>query len=212
MSLRVVGAGYPRTGTSSLHHALVKLLGGRCYQMDEVFSNLDHVPLWRAGLEGRAPNWNDLLDGYRAALDWPASAFWRELAHENPDAVVVLSIRRDAQTWWRSADRTILQVARRDAYPEYGDWLSLFHELLRSEIGKHWDDPNRAMRAYERHNDEVRSAIPPQRLVVWKPEDGWAPICEALDTEVPDEPFPHVNTSEDWERGHGKAQEEGSVQ
>jgi hypothetical protein len=180
--------------------------------MDEVFSNLDHVPLWRAALADEAPDWNDFLGGYSAALDWPASAFWRDLAAANPDALVVLSVRRDAQTWWRSADRTILEVGRRDELPQYGDWLSLFHELLRSEIGERWDHPVTAMAAYERHNDGVRREVPPQRLVVWQPEDGWAPICEALGVDVPEEPFPHVNTAEDWERGHEEAEEKAPVQ
>jgi hypothetical protein len=212
MSLRVVGAGFPRTGTSSLHNALIRLLGGRCYHMDEVFANLDHVPVWRAALAGEAPDWNNFLGDYGAAVDWPASTFWRELAAANPDAPVVLSVRGDAETWWRSADRTILQVARRDEYPEYGDWLSLFHELLRSEIGERWDDPAHAMTAYEQHNDDVRRAFSPQRLVEWQPEDGWAPICEALGVDIPEEPFPHINTTEDWERGSEKAEEEAAVQ
>jgi hypothetical protein len=212
MSLRVVGAGFPRTGTSSLHNALGRLLGGRCYHMDEVFANLDHVRVWRAALAGATPGWNDFLCDYGAAVDWPASAFWQDLADANPDAPVVLSVRRDAETWWRSADRTILQVARRDEYPEYGDWLSLFHELLRSEIGEHWDDPVLAMAAYERHNDEVRRTVSQQRLVEWQPEEGWAPICQALGVDVPDEPFPHINTTEDWGRGHEEAEEEAAVQ
>jgi hypothetical protein len=212
MSLRVIGAGFPRTGTSSLHNALVQLLGSRCYHMDAVFANLDHVPVWRSALAGDEPDWNAFLADYGAAVDWPASVFWQELAAANPDAPIILSVRRDAQTWWQSADRTILQIAQRDEYPEFGDWLSLFHELLRFEIGERWDDPVRAMAAYERHNEDVRGAAPPERLVVWTPDDGWAPLCEALGVDVPAEPFPHVNTSADWERGLEQTEEEAAVQ
>jgi hypothetical protein len=103
-------------------------------------------------------------------------------------------------------------VARHEELPQYGDWLDLFHELLRSGIGESWDDPEKAMAAYERHNDEVRRACPPQRLVEWQPEHGWAPICEALGIEIPAEPFPHVGTTEDWERGHEETGEEATVQ
>ena len=110
MSLRVVGAGLPRTGTRSLQVALGQLLGGPCYHMVEVFEHLEHVPTWRDAVRGQPPDWNDFLSEYDAAVDWPASAFWRELADANPDALIVLSVRDDGATWWRSADQTIFTV------------------------------------------------------------------------------------------------------
>jgi hypothetical protein len=58
---------------------------------------------------------------------------------------------------------------------------------------------------------QVRRVCPPHRLVEWKPEDGWAPICEALGVDMPAEPFPHVNKTEDWERGHEGAVEDAAV-
>ena len=35
-------------------------------------------------------------------------------------------------------------------------------------------------------------------LLEWQPGDGWEPICERLGLSVPDEPFPHVNTTEEF--------------
>ena len=52
--------------------------------------------------------------------------------------------------------------------------------------------------AFEAHNRRVREAIPADRLLEWQASDGWAPICRALDLPVPDEPFPRVNTREEW--------------
>jgi hypothetical protein len=200
VTLRLVGAGLPRTGTKSLQIALERLLGGRCYHMHEVFGRLDHVPVWRLALRGELPDWNGFLRGYVATVDWPAAAFWAELVASSPHAVVLLSTRDDAETWWHSADETILQVARRTEMPEYGDWLPLFHELLRERFTERWDDPAAAMAAYERHNAAVRSAVPPDRLVDWRPGDGWGPVCQAFDLPVPEEPFPHANTREEWDR------------
>ena len=60
-------------------------------------------------------------------------------------------------------------------------------------------DPDAAKRAYEAHNAAVRAAIPPDRLIDWQPGDGWEPICAKLGLPVPDAPFPHVNTTEDFQ-------------
>jgi hypothetical protein len=35
-------------------------------------------------------------------------------------------------------------------------------------------------------------------LLEWTPGDGWEPICNALGVPVPVEPFPHVNTTDDF--------------
>jgi hypothetical protein len=198
MGLRVVGAGLPRTATRSLKVALEVLLGGRCYHMHEVFSHLEDVPVWRAAIRGEQPDWRRFPPDCVGAVDWPASAFWRELAAAHPDAVIVLSTRASAREWWESVDETILVEARKDSLPEYGDWLAMFHELLARELGEHWDDAEVAQRFYERHNAEVRSSAPPDRLVEWSPADGWEPLCEALGLPVPDEPFPNLNTRADW--------------
>jgi hypothetical protein len=212
MSLRVVGAGFPRTGTKSLQQALEQILGGPCYHMVEVFEHLEHVPTWRDAVRGRPPDWNDFLSDYVAAVDWPASAFWRELSKANPDALIVLSVRDDAATWWRSADETIFTVTRRTEY-EHQEWLDFVRELLEARIGKPWDDRKKAMAAYERHNEEVRASAPAERLLEWNPREGWGPICAALGLELPGEAFPHVNSTKEWEeRRTQEAEEQAAVQ
>ena len=40
----------------------------------------------------------------RATADWPAAAFWRELAEAYPDAKVILTTR-DEDTWFESSDQ-----------------------------------------------------------------------------------------------------------
>jgi len=199
MTLAVVGAGLGRTGTVSLKGALEQLLGGPCYHMTEVFSHLDeHVPVWHGATRGEPVDWEALLGGYRASVDWPASAFWRPLSEAYPGAIVLLSVRDDAQTWWRSADRTVFDAMRKEPPPEMAAWYAMVSDLWRSTMGESWDDPEVAMAAYERHNAEVRASVPPERLVEWRPGDGWAPLCEALGVPVPDAPFPHENTTADF--------------
>src|SRR3954466_13407154 len=108
LMLRVVGAGVGRTGTASLKQALERLLGGRCYHMTEVFEHLDHVPVWHAAIRGEPVDWRSILGDYVAIVDWPGAACWRQIADANPEAIVLLSTRRDAATWWKSASATIL--------------------------------------------------------------------------------------------------------
>ncbi|HEY1563856.1 MAG TPA: sulfotransferase [Gaiellaceae bacterium] len=200
MTLRVVGAGLPRTATRSLKQALELLLGGRCYHMHEVFENLEDVPPWRAAIRGDETDWRSFPPSCVATVDWPASAFWPQLAEAHPDAVIVLSARDSAKVWWESADATILPVLRKDELPEHGEWLPMCKELIIREIGEDWDDPATAQAFYERHNERVRREAPADRLLEWRAADGWEPLCAALGLPVPDEPFPHTNTREEWNR------------
>jgi hypothetical protein len=45
----------------------------------------------------------------------------------------------------------------------------------------------------------VRAGVPRERLLEWRAADGWAPLCAALGVAVPDEPFPRVNTTEEFQ-------------
>jgi hypothetical protein len=199
MALQVVGAGIGRTGTHSLKLALEQLLGKPCYHMLEVFEHLDHVPVWHAALRGDQVDWEPVLANYAATVDWPAGGCWRPLAAANPDAVVLLSTRDDAESWWRSIDPTIFTAMRRGEAPDpaMAEWGAMVEDMLNG-FDPHWSEHDAAVAAYERHNAAVRAEIPPSRLIEWRPQDGWEPICRALDLPVPDAPFPHVNTTADF--------------
>ena len=204
MALQVVGAGLGRTGTHSLKLALEQLLGGRCYHMTEVFGRPDDIPVWQAAARGDLPDWDAFLGDFDAAVDWPASAFWRELAEANPDAVVLLSTRSSADAWWTSANDTIFQVVQRPLPPDDPDTavfsaqLAMINELLPARFTPRWTDEAEAKRAYEAHNAAVRARADPARLVEWSPGDGWEPLCAALGVAVPDTPFPHVNSTAEF--------------
>lgn len=197
MTLRVIGAGFGRTGTMSLKVALERLLGGPCYHMYEVFTHPDHVPVWHDAYRGRLPDWSALFDGYAAAVDFPVCSFYREVADAFPDAPVLLSTR-DTDGWWTSADRTVLEVFKGDQ-PEPGadPWRDMAWAMFRFHADDFLDEAQ-AKAAYERHNESVRATIPADRLIEWRPGDGWGPICRALDIAIPDEAFPHTNTTSEF--------------
>lgn len=196
MALQVVGVGLGRTGTNSLKLALEQLLGGRCHHMHEVLARPELVPLWTEAQAGR-PDWAAIFDGDVATVDWPAASFWREITDEYPDALVLLSKRADAEEWWTSASRTIFAVEVPDAPPDFQAWLATVNEIF-GRVGIDPADRDASMAAYDRHLDEVRAAIAPERLVEWTTGDGWAPLCAALGVPVPTEPFPHTNTTAEF--------------
>lgn len=193
MTLRVVGAGLGRTGTLSLKLALEKLLGGPCYHMAEVFPRPDHVSAWLAAANGTPPDWHALFAGYRAAVDWPMASFWEEIAAAFPDAIILLSVR-DADAWWKSASNTIFPSVA--AAPE--PWRTMVERIFATRFTAATDDRDASIAAFEAHNARVRRVAPPARLVEWRASDGWEPLCRALSCPVPDEPFPRVNTTEEF--------------
>jgi Sulfotransferase domain len=199
MTIQVVGAGLGRTGTHSLKHALELLLGAPCYHMMEVFGRPDDIPVWHAAVDGEMPDWNDFLSGFHASVDWPASAFWREILAANPDAIVLLS-SRDTAGWWKSANNTIFQIAARPAPPDpvAQAQMAMAKDMFAKRFTPNWLDETEAKRAFEQHNADVRASVPKDRLVDWHPGDGWEPICSALDVPVPSEPFPHSNTTDEF--------------
>lgn len=178
----------------SLKLALEKLLDGPCYHMLEVFGRDDHIAAWQAAVRGELPDWDELFASYRAVVDWPAAPFWREISDAYPDALILLSFR-DAEAWWKSCERTIFEVFKR---PDEGPWFEMVTDLFRETFTPNFLDHDEAVAAYERHNANVRATADPRRLLEWSPGDGWEPICSALDLPVPDDPFPHANTTEEF--------------
>jgi hypothetical protein len=196
VSLKLIGAGLGRTGTMSLKLALEELLGGRCYHMLEVRERPDDPDVWGDAYEGRLPDWPTFFEGYEATVDWPAAPFWREMSVAFPEAPILLSVR-DADTWWKSASNTIfiaLETYFRPDAPDDG-WTRMGRGMVHA-FTPGWRDEATAKAAYLAYNDHVRATAPSDRLVEWTAGDGWGPICAALGLDVPDRPFPHVNTTE----------------
>jgi len=165
--------------------------------MYDLFADLSQVRIWEQALAGDLSGVQSKLSGYVAALDWPASFFWRELLAANPDAIVLLSMR-DPQAWWRSMMATIVPVSddRRDIPGDDGRYRPMMTELMRRATGApDWSHQDRVLAAFERHITAVRADCPAGHLVEWTPEQGYQPICAALGTPEPDTPFPQVNTS-----------------
>jgi hypothetical protein len=199
MTLRLIGAGLPRTGTSSLREGLGHLLGEPVYHMSEALAHPEHAPTWVAAIQGHPPVWEDFLTGYAAGVDVPFATCWRDLAAAYPDAPVLLSHRSSAAVWYRSMAATVLVRTRAMlAKDDDADPMVRLFRVMFEGIFTDLDDPEDLKAGYERHLEQVRAEIDPERLVEWQPGDGWEPICRALDAPVPDQPFPHLNSTSDY--------------
>ena len=196
MELKVVGAGVGRTGTHSLKLALEQLLEAPCHHMIEILGDPGQIPAWTDAIEGRPVDWSTMLLRYRAIVDWPGAAFWREISGAYPDALVLLSVR-DPESWYVSASNTIF-LAFDHMPPEVAPWMTEVRKLLRERFCDRLDDRSAMIDAYVRHNDAVRAEVPANRLLEWNLGDGWAPICERLGVAVPAEPFPVTNSTSEF--------------
>ena len=189
MALSVIGAGMGRTGTNSLRLALNQLGMGPCHHMFEVMANPEQVPIWRAAGRGELPDWDNAYAGYRSAVDWPTAYFWRELATHYPEAKVILTVR-DPDDWFESVSKTI--GPKMD--PATNDPASFGVAVIGQKVfGGRVTERDHAISAFERHNENVRSALPADRLLVYRTGDGWEPLCAFLGIPVPTEPYPRSN-------------------
>ena len=197
MTIQLIGAGLGRTGTLSLKAALERLGYRPCYHMIEVLAAPERATHWLEQTRTGSHDWDVIFRGYRATVDWPAAAFWRELAARYPDAKVLLS-RRDPDRWYDSVMNTIYQVLTRklpeNAPAVLRDFHIMVYELIFDRtFGGRLADRAHATRVYQAHNQAVIDAIPAARLLVYQPGDGWELLCRFLGAPVPSEDFPHLN-------------------
>jgi hypothetical protein len=195
--LKVVGAGVGRTGTHSLKDALEVLLGGTCHHMIEVIMvSPEQILTWIAAIDGQQIDWDELMKPYTAQVDWPGASFWPELAAANPDALVILSTR-DPDAWYTSCTNTIF-AGMRQMIDDGNEWMAAVVRMLGERFTDKIEDKDAMIEAFHKHNAAVRAGVPKERLLEWTAGDGWEPICERLGLPVPAEPFPKVNTTEEF--------------
>jgi len=207
MALKLIGAGFGRTGTMSVYTALNQL-GFPCYHMIEVLkneANKSHLDFWYtvANSEpGVQHDWERVFARYTATVDNPACCVWRELLAASPDAKVLLTIHpRGAEAWYESTIDTIYftEFMWQFKVLEYTTPFGRkFGEMSRKLIWgrNHKDtmtDRNKAVAHYHQYIEDVKATVPADRLLVFSADQGWEPLCRFLDVPVPDTDFPNVN-------------------
>ena len=200
MALKVIGAGFGRTGTKSLKTALELLGFGRCYHMVEVMRNPSHLRHWTDIMQGGKADWDNLFRGYQAATDWPVAAYYKDLMHVYPEAKVILTVR-DPERWHRSVMNTIYQAGRgffgrvTRIIPSVHQFLNAMEKAIWQDVfHNRLEDKAHAVEVFKNHIEEVKRSVPKERLLIFEARQGWEPLCSFLNVPVPiDKPYPHKN-------------------
>lgn len=214
--MRLIGAGLPRTATTTQMFALEQLGLGPCYHMRDLLSDLElGLPLWERAAEG-SPDWPAIFGPARSTVDWPSARFYAQLMDVYPEAKVLLSVR-DAKDWVSSMRETVWGVFHGDSVLHHlSDARCCLDPLWRRYVALmraiSWDPSTGALAGetdtdaglaavMERWNETVQLTVPAERLLVWNPEEGWDPLCEFLELPVPAEPLPRLNDTISFREG-----------
>lgn len=207
MSLKVIGSGFGRTGTKSLKEALEMIGFGPCHHMVEVRTAPGQLDFWCDIAARKKVDWHQVFADYQAAVDWPSCNYWRELAAAFPEAKVIHTTRPPEQ-WWASFSKTIAESLSLGPQSDDPDRLRQRRMTLtiigEDVFGGRMTEKDVALAAFARREAEVRAAIPPDRLLIMRPEDGWAELCPFLGVKVPAEPYPFTNTTAEFRERAGR--------
>lgn len=195
MALKIIGAGFGRTGTTSVKIALEKLGFTPCYHMFELIDHPEHVPHWQTENSGKQIRWDNLFSKFKASLDWPACAFWEDLHAEYPSAKILLTVR-DPGSWYESFKATLFPAMNAPKHPNSSLAKLAKKIVLEDTFHNRFLDRAYAIKIFEMHIEKVKQIAPANQLLVYDVKQGWEPLCEFLNLPVPDGGFPRKNTRE----------------
>ncbi|KAI0886208.1 P-loop containing nucleoside triphosphate hydrolase protein [Annulohypoxylon maeteangense] len=211
--MKVLLLGCGRTGTTSMRAAMKQLGYVDTYHM--MSCSIENPPdalLWMDALRAKydgigtpftRKDWDKLLGNAQAVCDWPACAFAKELIEAYPEAKVVLT-GRDVDSWHASTMRTVYWRA---TDPELRllsrcSWAAgMYYPMLKKFFDTFFegDFPGRGKEVFTRHYEEVKKMVPEGKLLEFRVQDGWEPLCRFLGEPVPTEVgFPNVNDNKDF--------------
>lgn len=204
MGLKIIGAGFGRTGTHSMKLALEQLGYSPCHHMYEVFKRHDQARHWQAAADNNIVNWEQVFKDFQTAVDWPAAAFWKEIAEWSPEAKVLLTVR-PSEGWYNSISKTIFpyltETLKKSPQNYEGEVVKMAYQLIIDGIfGGNIHDKAHVISVYEAHNKHVIETIPAEHLLVYHVGEGWTPLCNWLDCPIPKTDYPRTNSQEEFWR------------
>ncbi len=213
MSIKIIGAGMPRTGTNTLKQSLEQLGYKHVYHMKELLVNPDKLHYWKTLDETGDTDWDALYEGYDGTVDFPGYPWYKEHMKRYPDAKVILTVR-DFEAWYKSVDSTVFRAGPQTP----GEKIKMLGKLLfnprirkvvkcikwfkkcffAERLHGKFEDKEFAQKFWEDHLAEVKATVPADKLLIYDVRDGWGPLCTFLGVPEPAEPLPHLNKKENF--------------
>jgi hypothetical protein len=129
-----------------------------------------------------------------------------------PDAKMIHTVR-NPESWYKSFGNTIVRQSK----PSLKQILSMtlrlpFSAKLRGQLrvfkfaGKFmkkfmpdgFENKDKTIAAFNQWNKDVMNTVPKEKLLVYDVKEGWGPLCIFLNVPVPENPFPHSNTTAEF--------------
>jgi hypothetical protein len=213
MSVKIIGAGFPRTGTNTLRESLELLGFNKTYHMKQLLVHPENLHYWTTLRDTGTTDWEGLYDGYQATVDFPCYPWYKEHMKQYSDAKVILSLR-PFEDWYDSFYNTIWKAQNPPeaqakemeqkvaSDPRLQSVMKVMGFAKKAIVEDHFQgrflDKEFMEKVFNDHHEEVKNYVPANKLLVFDVSEGWEPLCKFLGVEVPEESLPHTNKKEDF--------------
>ena len=197
--MKIICAGYAKTGTKSIAKAL-RDLGFTVFDWEEQI--FDFVDDWVDVFQnGAKPDVKRLYQNADVCVDMPGTFFFEEILEAFPDCKVILS-ERDEDSWVKSHVNQLDSIAASRSRFMIRHLLSPTLYKVRGIVDSYFNalfgscNPKSTCvfrKRYRIHNHRVKSIVPADKLLVYNVKQGWKPLCDFLGCEIPAVAFPHEN-------------------
>lgn len=178
---KIFGLGLSRTGTTSLHAALVLLGKSSIHYPSEAARH------WLAGDFS-----NDYLADFEACLDLPTPVYFRELDNAYPGSLFILTVRNEKE-WLESVEKFLKSTTPPNKKTHFRDMIRL------TVYGTFYFHKERFRRVFNEHNDAVKKYFlnRPDKLMVMDITSGdeWSKLTAFLGiNKIPEISFPNLKS------------------
>ena len=216
--LKIINAGMYRGGTASLSMALNKLgFGPTWHLLTNSEEKTEQGAKWwidnnvtNRVHQGEYVNFDEWLQLIQCSsiMDTPIVRHWDKIFEQYPNCKVILSAR-DFEKWWKSFEFAVEQcwsdsflsktdlwakdiIKQTDLYTESNGYnmkeILMMDESQRKHIFK--------KDFYDKDIEKVKQMVPKEQLLIFDVDQGWKPLCEFLNVDIPNTAFPKTNDRE----------------